>query len=314
MTRKIFVLFILSIMIGVLAACSGQDEDNSAEDSSNMESASEKETSENSKSKNEDGNLTVAVSVVPQATFVEKVAGDNVDIVTMIPPGNSPANYEPTPNLMNKFSDSDIYFSIGVPTEQANILSQKDLNDDIQVVNLADAASEQYEERQFPSGGRDPHVWMSPKRVQVMVDKIAEVLGEADPGNKELYEENAKEYSNKLEQVDKELEDTLAQLDDRTFIVYHPAFGYFAKDYDLEMVSLQKAGKEASPKQMEEIIDLAKEKNIKAIFYQKEISSEQAEAVAEEINGDTKEISPLNPDYINNLKNMAETFKKVLGS
>ncbi|UOQ44312.1 zinc ABC transporter substrate-binding protein [Halobacillus salinarum] len=300
--KKLFFMFLLLMVFGVLSACASNNE----EDKSAGEEGEEVHNNENGEKP------TVAVSVVPEATFVKKVAEDKVNVVTMIPPGNSPENYEPTSELMNEFSEADAYFSIGVPTEEANILSQKDLNKDMEVVNLADAAAEKYEERQFPSGERDPHVWMSPKRVEVMVDKITEELVKLDPDNEDFYKENASSYKEKLEAADQQIKETLKPMEQRTFIVYHPAFGYFAEDYNLEMVPLQEEGKEAAPKKMEEIIDLAKEKDIKTIFYQEEMSSKQAEAVAEAIGGQTEQISPLNPNYIDNLEKMADTFKRVL--
>jgi len=98
----------------------------------------------------------------------------------------------------------------------------------------------------------------------------------------------------------------------KKFIVYHPAFGYLADDYGLTMVALEQEGKEATPQQLEKIIDLAKKENIKAIFYQEEIDSSQSEAFAEEIGGKTIQLAPLAADYIGNLKNMAETMAEVM--
>ena len=96
------------------------------------------------------------------------------------------------------------------------------------------------------------------------------------------------------------------------FIAYHPAFGYFADDYGLHMIALEEEGKEAAPQTFKEIVDLAKENDIKVIFYQAEVDSRQSEAFAEEIGGRTEQIAPLAPDYIENLEKMADTFAKVL--
>ncbi|MGB4657861.1 MAG: zinc ABC transporter substrate-binding protein, partial [Mobilitalea sp.] len=108
----------------------------------------------------------IAVSIVPEQTFVEAVCGDFVDIVTLVPSGSSPENYEPTAQEMEKFSDASLYFSIGVPTEEANILPNVG---DVKVISLQDEVASIYEDRTFESGERDPHIWLSPKRVKVMV-------------------------------------------------------------------------------------------------------------------------------------------------
>ena len=130
----------------------------------------------------------VAVSIVPERTFVEAVCGDTVDIVTLIPPGSNPGNYEPTAQEMEAFGDAALYFSIGVATEEANILPNAG---DVKVVALEDEVAAVYADRTFASGGRDPHIWLSPKRVKVMVEAIAREMSALDPDNEELYEQNA---------------------------------------------------------------------------------------------------------------------------
>lgn len=251
----------------------------------------------------------IAVSIVPEQTFVEAVCGDLVDIVTLVPSGSSPENYEPTAQEMEKFSDASLYFSIGVPTEEANILPNVG---DIKVISLQDEVAAVYEDRTFESGERDPHIWLSPKRVKVMVETIAKEMSELDPDNKGTYEQNAADYIVKLDEVDQEIKDALKGVESKNFIVYHPAFGYIADDYGLKMYSLEEEGKEATAQHLQDMIDLAKKENIKVIFYQEEIDSSQSEAFAEEIGGKTIQLSPLAADYIDNLKNMAQTMGEAM--
>ncbi|MFA9463138.1 MAG: metal ABC transporter solute-binding protein, Zn/Mn family [Velocimicrobium sp.] len=251
----------------------------------------------------------IAVSIVPEQTFVEAVCGDLVQVVTLIPPGNSPENYEPTPAEMEKFSNASLYFSIGVPTEEANILPNVG---DVKVISLQDEVAAVYKDRTFESGERDPHIWLSPKRVKVMVEVIAREMGEVDAANKDTYEKNANAYIAKLDEVDQEIKDALDGVQSKKFMVYHPAFGYIADDYGLEMYALEEEGKEATAEHLQEMIDLAKKENIKVIFYQEEIDSSQSEAFAEEIGGKTMGLSPLAADYIDNLKNMAKTMAEAM--
>ena len=251
----------------------------------------------------------IAVSIVPEQTFVEAVCGDLVDIVTLVPSGSSPENYEPTAQEMEKFSDASLYFSIGVPTEEANILPNVG---DIKVISLQDEVAAVYEDRTFESGERDPHIWLSPKRVKVMVEAIAREMSELDPDNKETYKQNAADYIAQLDEVDQEIKDALKGVESKNFIVYHPAFGYIADDYGLKMYSLEEEGKEATAQHLQDMIDLAKKENIKVIFYQEEIDSSQSEAFAKEIGGKTIQLSPLAADYIDNLKNMAQTMGEAM--
>ncbi len=255
----------------------------------------------------------VAVSIVPEATFVEAVAGDLVEVVTMIPPGSSPETYSPSPKQLQAFSKASIYFTIGVPSEKANILPKsKDFNKSLKIVPLDDSVSGAYPDLEISPGERDPHIWLSPKRVKVMIDIIEEELANLDPENKDLYQKNAEKYKAQLDDVDEEIRESLKDLKTKTFIAYHPAFGYFAHDYGLEMLALEDEGKEATPQDFKDILDIAKEKEIKVIFYQAEVDSRQSETFAKEIGGKTERIAPLAPDYIDNLKRMAHTFAEVL--
>jgi zinc transport system substrate-binding protein len=251
----------------------------------------------------------IAVSIVPEETFAKAVCGDFADVVTLIPPGSSPANYEPTPQEMEQLNNAALYFSIGVPTEAANILPNIG---DTKVISLQDKVAAVYEDRSFASGTRDPHIWLSPKRAKVMVETIAEEMSTLDPDHKEAYQKNAADYTAKLDELDKEIKDALEGVTDRKFIVYHPAFGYIAEDYGLTMYALEEEGKEATPQHLQEMIDLAKKENIKVIFYQKEIDSSQSKSFAEEIGGKTIQLSPLAADYIDNLKKMADTMSEAM--
>lgn len=260
------------------------------------------------------GKLKVAVSIVPQATFVKAVGGDLVDVVTMIPPGVEPENYAPSPQQMVQFSDAQIYFAIGVPSEKAAILPRvHDLNANLKVVDLPALVDSVYPPRLFPAGDRDPHMWLSPRRVQEIVRITAQQLANLDPTHQTTYEENARIYIASLNKLDQDIRTSLAGLTNRTFIVYHPAFGYFADDYGLKMIALEEEGKEATAINLQKVIDLAKQEHIKVIFYQAEVDSKQSRTLAAEIGGQAEMVTPLDPDYINNLEKIAQTFARVLG-
>jgi len=277
-----------------------------------------------------DKDIKIAVSIVPQETFVKAVAGDLVSVTVLIPPGNSPANYQPSPKQMIDFNEADIYFSIGVPTEKANIIPQIEENNRIKHIDLAKKVSEEYDDRFFGDNheednheednnenieeehnhknARDPHIWLSPKRVKVMIKEIEKSLIEIDPNNKEIYEKNAKEYIAKLDNLDLEIKNIFLEQEKTKFITYHPSFGYFADDYGLEMIAVEINGKEVTPKILKEVIDLALKEDIKCILYQKEFDQNQARIVAEEIDGKVIEMEPLSKEYISNLKKMAKAI------
>lgn len=169
MSFKKGLLYIVMIMLTIaMVGCGSGDSDKDTAKVNDRLDGEDKEK------------IKIAVSIVPQATFVKAVGGDWVDVVTMIPPGNSPSNYQPTPKEMTNLSEAEIYFAIEVPTEKANILEKvEEFNKDIKVVSLADKVAEIYEDRNFTEDeehshdheedehhhhdGRDPHIWLSPK-------------------------------------------------------------------------------------------------------------------------------------------------------
>jgi zinc transport system substrate-binding protein len=255
--------------------------------------------------KNKDEKTIIAVTVLPQKAFVEAVCGDLAEVVTIVPPGNSPGNYEPTPQEMENFSRASVYFTIGVPTEKANILPKAE---NMKIVDLPTKVAKVYPDREFSPGKRDPHIWLSPKRAKVMVKTIAETMGNLDAGNAQTYQKNAEAFLEELDRVDAEIKEAFAKIKNKRFIVFHPAYGYFADDYGLQMYALEQDGKEATPQHLQEIIDLAKADNIKVIFSQAEIDSKQPDAFAEEIGGEKVMLEPLSEDYIVNLKHMGDAL------
>lgn len=269
----------------------------------------------------DDKKLQVAVTIVPQASFVEKVAGDLVDVVTIVPPGSSPTNYQPTPEEMIDLENSSVYFAIGVPTEAANIMPNMVAESDVKVVALQNIVGEVYKDRHFGveedeehddhdhgEGTRDPHIWLSPKRVIIMVEAIRDELSLLDSDNADVYAENATSFIEELETVDRDIADMFEEDEHLQFIITHPSLGYFADDYGLEMISLEKDGKTATAAWLQEIIDFAVEKNIHVIFYQAEFDSTKSDSLASAIDGHVVQLVPLSPDYISNLKIMANAF------
>ena len=263
--------------------------------------------------KKDTGNkLTVAVSIVPEKTFVKEIAGDLVDVLTLIPPGGSHETYSPTPKDLTGFSNATLYFSIGLPIEKGNVFGKiKDLNKTIKIIKLENEVKKVYPEREVEPGERDLHIWLSPKRVKVMVEAIARELISADPANKDTYTRNSIKYIAKLNKLDNKIKNILKKIKIKTFIIYHPAFGYFADDYGLTMLAIEKEGKEATAQDLGNLFDTAKKENIRVIFYQEEMDKRQAESFAESIKGKTLALQPLAPDYLSNMEKIARIFAEA---
>ncbi|MFP4461361.1 MAG: metal ABC transporter solute-binding protein, Zn/Mn family [Thermotogota bacterium] len=256
----------------------------------------------------------VSVSIPPQKTFVEAVGKELVDVTVIIPPGYSPANYAPTARQIIDFSRSSVYFTIGVPAETSNILPKIAANaPNMKIIKLWEKVDSVYEPRYFSEENRDPHIWLSPKRVVVMIEAIRDYLSSTDPQNRDIYKANANEYIAKLDQLNSEIEQKLSEIEGKGFFCFHPSFGYFADDYSLIMHALEENGKEATPKKLAEMVELARKKHYKVIFFQAEIDSSQTKSFANEIGGKALKLDPLSEDYCENLKKMGQIFLDVLG-
>ncbi|MFW5889181.1 MAG: metal ABC transporter solute-binding protein, Zn/Mn family [Bacillota bacterium] len=194
-------------------------------------------------------------------------------------------------------------FAIGVPAESSNIIPELE---DLNIVFLQDLVREEYPDREFAPNSRDPHIWLSIKRVKVMVDEIANELARIDPDNSDYYLTNASLYNDSLDELDDDIENIFIGKTMRKFIVFHPSYGYFADDYNLEMYALEEDGKEATASHLQDMIDLANDYNINYVFHQAEIDSTQVIAFVEEIDGETVQLNPLGYDYLQNMLNMGE--------
>lgn len=287
--KKLLSVLLSAALMASLAACG----DNNKTNEEKAESSSPERK-------------TIAVTILPQKGFAEAVCGDRYEVAVMVPPGNSPENYEPSPMEMGKLSKADVFFSIGVQAEDTKTFSA--LSESVKVVPLHEKVSEKYGDLQIDDG-RDPHIWLSPKRAVLMVEVMADTLGEMYPEDKDFFKQNADAYIAKIEEAANEIKEVLKGREGETFICFHPAFNYFADEFSLNMMALEKHGKEATPMDLKEIIDAAKEKDIKTVFTQAETDSRQAKAFAEEIGANIVVLDPLSENYVENLKIMAEAFK-----
>jgi zinc transport system substrate-binding protein len=273
----------------------------------------------------------IAVTIVPQIEMIREIAGDRVEIAEMIPAGFSPANYAPSPAEMTAFNKAEIYFSIGVPADIQNILPRAEENDNLKVVKLFELVGDEFPNRYMDHSheedlenhkedlnsvqenqGRDPHIWLSPERSAYMVEIMRDHLIDLMPEYAAEFRENTEKYLNRLKAVDQKNMELLNKYRGEEILVYHPSYGYFTEHYGLEMIAIEESGKDPGPRHIAEIIDKAKEENIKTVFYQAEIDSNKTRAIAEELDGDIVQLNPLAEDYLDNLSYLAETFATVL--
>ena len=158
----------------------------------------------------------------------------------------------------------------------------------------------------------DPHIWVSPKLVKLQAQTIYEALVKLDPTRQPEYEASLQQFLADIDELDKEIRQTLAGVQNRKFMVFHPSWGYFANDYNLEMIPIEIGGQEPSAAELAELIAEAKEEGIQVIFVQPEFSTRDAETIANQIGGEVIAIGPLELNWLENLRNLSHAFAKVL--
>jgi zinc transport system substrate-binding protein len=252
--------------------------------------------------------IGVVVTILPQAEFVESVGGEKVTVTVMVPPGQEPHTYAPTLNQLVAVKQAKLYVEVGsgVEFELAHMDSIVEANRNMLVVDCSEGVEliemEDHEhEEEDHLGGKDPHIWLSPRNAKIMVENICDGLIQVDPQNREYYIQNENEYLAKLDKLDTDISGNLTGITDRWFIVFHPAWGYFAKAYNLTQVAIEIEGKTPSPKDIADVVQEAKEHNIKVVFASPEFDVRSAQTIAEAIDGRVALIDPLARDYINNM-------------
>ncbi len=161
--------------------------------------------------------------------------------------------------------------------------------------------------------GLDPHIWLDPVLVKTQAKNILDALVKIDKNNKEFYEKNYVDFLKELDILDKKIETILEPFEHKAFMVFHPSWGYFAKRYHLEQISIEVEGKEPKPAQLIELVDEAKKHAIKIVFVSPQFSQRSAKTISKSINGNVLVINPLSNEWDKNLikvaTDIANTYK-----
>jgi zinc transport system substrate-binding protein len=274
--------------------------------------------------------LDITVSILPQKYFVERIGGDTVEVNVMVEPGASPATYEPKPQQMKALSEAEAYVRIGVPFEKAWMSRIKGANEQMKMIDLTQGIERQpiaahehhgehdhdhnhnHSEEEKETAQLDPHIWLSPELVKQQAKTIYTGLVELNPKQKDYYQENLEQFLADINALDENIEETLAELEQRTFMVFHPSWGYFAEEYNLEMVPIEVGGSEPSAAELSQFIKQAKEEEISVIFVQPQFGVTSANAIAQSINAEVLQIDPLAENWLENMQSVATTFKAAL--
>ena len=281
----------------------------------------------------EGGKLPVAVSILPQKYFVERIGGEHVAVQVMVPPGAEPHAYEPKPGQMTALARTPLYLAIGAPFEKAWLPRFKGVNKAMRVVQTDEGilklpmVEHDHEEdhghaakKPKDSHGHghahealDPHVWTAPSTVRVIAHNTAKALRDVDPGNAADYSAGLADFLAEIAATEASVRETLGGVPEgTTFMVFHPAFAYFAHEFDLREVAIEQSGKEPGPRELARLTKEAREEGVKVIFVEPQFSRKAAETVARQVGARVEVIDPLAEDWSVNLKRVADAVAQAV--
>lgn len=224
----------------------------------------------------------------------------------MIPKGASPETYEPSPQQLVALSGSALYVKVGapgLPLEEKYLRTAFDRNRRMTVVNMSGGVT-------FRKG--DPHVWTSPSAIRIGAQNIAAAFMETDPANSAEYRSNLLAFHREIDALDIEIRQQLQEKKGHTFMVFHPAWGYFADEYGLVQLAIEEEGKPVSAAHIRRMVDLARAKGIRSLFVQKGFDAKSARAIAREIGGEVIETDPLERDWISGMRSLVRVLSSAL--
>ncbi len=246
----------------------------------------------------------VLVTIPPQREWIEGVAAGEIEVEVLVPRGADPHSYELSPRQMRRIEEAEIYFAIGSGLEFEVLWLEriKKMNPKLEVITCSKGI-------RLIEG--DPHVWLSLRNAQRSVAIIARALSLRFPDRAERIGEKAEAYCRRLRKLDQKIASWMGPFKGRAFLSYHPAWGYFARDYGLRQLVIEEGGKEPTPRLLLQRISEAKREGIKVVFISPRSNRRTAEVIARELGGEVRVIDPLRGDY---LKNMEEVAREILRS
>jgi zinc transport system substrate-binding protein len=260
--------------------------------------------------------LSVIVGVSPYAYLAERIGGEHLKVHVLIGQGQDPHTFEPSPKQVMSLGSGKIFFFAGLEFEQHLIAKIRGNYTGLQVVDLrtenvpSEGRSGHADEGGSQETEHDPHIWLSPKRLQLQAEKMTKALSEIDPEHRQEYHENLAEFISDLVKVRERITERLIPFKGRTFLVFHPAFSHFGDDFGLIQKAVEAGGKRPSPKQIAVLISTAKREEVKIIFVQPQFDRASAELIASAIGGVVVSMDPLAKDVLGNFEEIAEKLER----
>jgi len=267
----------------------------------------------NSSPNSSNGKIGVVVSIGPEMEWANAVGGDKVDVTLMVPANADPHTYEPLPNQLTQVSNAKIYVEIGSPLEfETNYMDKiRATNPNMLIVNASQGIQLIPNSAENETDTMDPHDWVDPKNAKIMVNNIYNGLVQVDPADKDYFQKNREQYLHQLDELDRNTTDLLKGKQETDILVYHPAFGYYAKDYNLNQVGAMINDEEPSPQRIAMMVNVAKQNNITVVYSEPQYDPKFMQSIASQVGAQVLTVNDLDEHYLQNMKNVAIAFSKA---
>lgn len=266
--------------------------------------------------------INIVTTIQPLEFFIEEIGGKHISVTTMVPPGGNPHTYEPTPGQMNAVSSADLYVKLGSGMEFELIWMDRllslnrnmtvcDVSQGIELIEMENDTHDHHhnhEQDHHSHGEMDPHIWLSPVNGIIIAENIYDSLSGLNPENAEYYKSRLLLLTENLNHLIKEIESALNSLEKRAFLVFHPSWGYFGRDFNLNQIAVELPGKEITSRRLNSIIKKAKAEEIRVVFASPQFSKKSASVIANEIKGKVIMLDPMKKEYIENLRSVSEAL------
>ena len=266
------------------------------------------------------GKKVIAVSILPQKYFVEKIGGNDFETEVLVAPGASHETYDPTPQQMVRLGDAALWLKNGnlafEEQWEPKFLSSHpqlktlDWSEGIQLIAGEDHHEEAAEEEHH--GGIDPHYWLSPRQALVLAQNTAKALEEINPEKATEYRQNLNQLQKRIQSLDSMATAAFSTLSGRSFMIFHPALTYFAQDYGLKQIAVEQGGNAPTARGLRQFIDMARKENIKVILVQQQFDRENAETIAREIGAKVIPFDPMAENWENNMLSIIKMMQEAM--
>ena len=254
---------------------------------------------------------SISVTILPQQYLAEQIAGERFHINCVVPANNNPEAYDPTPAQLIAIDNSEAYLRVGMLGFEMAWIDRISKNsphlqfyDTSQGIDMI-VAPHTHHAHDGHTHIVDPHIWCSPRNARIMAHNIYNVLCSLDTAGTAYYSNRYTTLIQRIDSVESVVSQLLAPIKGKAFAIYHPSLSYMARDYGLQQIAIENAGKESSVHSMKNVIDEAREAGVEVVFVQREFNSQQVESFANELDCKIVTINPLNYDWAQEMIDIA---------